>query len=275
MPEKETTLFAEERKQRIVELVQQKRKIVIPELCSHFGVSASTIRNDLRDLQAAGMITRTHGGAIINSKSGFEPLPLEKETRMPEAKRAIARAAARHVEEGDIIAIGTGTTTFELVKLLGGKRGLTVILNDIFFASYLERFDDINVIVVGGTLRKKFHYLQMPPGSDIFGDVNIDKAFISCNGVHPGRGITTPDRALAHDVRRMVDASSELYVICDSSKIGAVTFSRIVGIDRVDRLITDDHIEADDEAELRAADVELEIVPCDAPWNDSPATGKG
>lgn len=260
MHPRETALFAEERKQRIVELLKQRKKIVIPELCSHFGVSASTVRNDLRDLQNIGLLTRTHGGAIINSKSGFEPLPREKQTQMLEAKQAIARAAVRHVEEGDIIAVGTGTTTFEIVKLLGEKRGLTVILNDIFFASYLERFDDINVIVAGGTLRKNFHYLQMPPDTDLFNRVNIDKIFISCNGVHPARGVTTPDPALAHDIKRMVDASSELYVICDSSKIGSVTFSRIVDVHAIHRLITDDNIEDADAAELRAAEIELEIV---------------
>ena len=256
----ETALFAEERKQRIVELLQQQKKIVIPELCARFGVSASTIRNDLRDLQGAGMITRTHGGAIIKSKSGFEPLPREKQTQMLEAKQAIAAAAARHVEEGDIIAVATGTTTYELVKLLGEKRGLTVILNDISFAAYLEQYEDINVIVVGGTLRKNFHYLQMPPGSDFFSGINIDKVFISCNGVHPLRGVTTPDRALAHDVRCMVDASSELYVICDSSKIGCVTFSRIVEVNRINTLITDDNISDSDAADLRASEVNVEVV---------------
>jgi DeoR family fructose operon transcriptional repressor len=260
----ETVLFAEERKHCIVELLKQRKKIIIPELCSHFGVSASTVRNDLRDLQKVGLLTRTHGGAIINSKSGFEPLPTEKQTQMLEAKQAIARAAVRYIEDGDIIAVVTGTTTFEMIKLLGEKRGLTVILNDIFFASYLEQFDDINVIVVGGTLRKKFHYLQMPPDASAFDQVNIDKIFISCNGVHPTRGITTPDPVLAHDIRLMVDASAELYVICDSSKIGSVSFSRIVDISSVFKIITDDNIEHGDAEELHATEVNLEIVSCHA-----------
>lgn len=260
MSYKETALFAEERKQRIVELVKSKKKIVIPELCSHFGVSASTIRNDLRSLHEDGLITRTHGGAIINSKSGYEPLPFDKQSQSFDAKQAIARAAIEHVENGDVIAIGTGTTTFELIKLLGQKRGLTVIINDIFAAAYLEQFDDVNVIVVGGTLRKKFHYLQMAPNINWFQDINIDKTFISCNGVHLTRGITTPDPALAHDLRQMIDASSSVYVICDSSKIGSIAFSRIADLGQIDRLITDSNIEDDDAAELRLAELELEIV---------------
>ncbi|MDR1744714.1 MAG: DeoR family transcriptional regulator, partial [Planctomycetota bacterium] len=103
----EKLLFAEERRRRIVDLVNSRRKIVIPELVRRFGVSASTIRNDLRDLQDEEKITRTHGGAIINSKSGYEPLPLSKETQMLPAKKMIARASAAFVEDGDIIAVGT------------------------------------------------------------------------------------------------------------------------------------------------------------------------
>ena len=260
MPIKENVVFAEERKRQIVELINHKKKLIIPELCSRFGVSASTIRNDLRNLQDSGKLTRTHGGAILNSKSGFEPLPLDKETHRLEAKQAIAERALELVEDGDIIAVGTGTTTFEFVKRLGGKRGLTVILNDIYFAAFLERFEDVNVIVVGGTLRKKFHYLQMPAGADVFANMNIDKAFISCNGVHIERGVTTPDPALAHDVRRMVAASSELFLLCDSSKIGSVSFARITGTDRINALITDADIDDGDAAELRLAGVDIVVA---------------
>ncbi|MCC8166239.1 MAG: DeoR/GlpR family DNA-binding transcription regulator [Planctomycetes bacterium] len=241
---------------------QIKKKIVIPELCSYFGVSASTIRNDLRSLHEDGLITRTHGGAIINSKSGYEPLPFDKQSQRHDAKQAIALAAIEHVENGDVIAIGTGTTTFELIKLLTQKRDLTVILNDIYAAAYLEQTESINVIVVGGTLRKNFHYLQMPPNHNWFRDINIDKTFISCNGVHVSRGITTPDPALAHDLRQMIDASTSVYVICDSSKIGSIAFSRITDLDGVDRLITDNNIDDDDAAELQAAELDLEIVNC-------------
>ncbi len=261
MSYRETALFAEERKQRIVELVQSQKKIVIPELSSHFGVSASTIRNDLRSLHESGLITRTHGGAIVNSKSGYEPLPFDKQSQQHEVKQALARAAIEHVENGDVIAIGTGTTTFELVKLLYEREDLTVIVNDIFAAAYLEQFDNINVIVVGGTLRKKFHYLQMSPRIDWFGDINIDKTFVTGNGIHHLRGVTTPDPALAHDLKRMVDASASAFVLCDSSKIGTIAFARIAGLDQIDRLITDSHIEEDDAADLRAAELEVEIVP--------------
>lgn len=260
MSESEKAMFAEERRRRIVDIVNSERKIVIPELANRFGVSASTIRNDLRGLQDEGKITRTHGGAIINSKSGYEPLPLSKETQMLAAKKAIARTAAAFVEDGDIIAVGTGTTTYEFIKRLDPDKNLTVILNDIHFASYLERMNNFNIVLLGGTLRKQFHYLQMPAGSNYLAGVNIDKAFISCNGMHARRGVTTPDPALAYDVRQIIDASAELYVLCDSSKFGSVSFARIAGLDDINAVITDSRVGGDDVSEFRQAGVELLVA---------------
>ena len=93
MEERRQTVFAEERKQQILELISKNQKIVVPELCNYFGVSPSTIRNDLRVLQENGLITRTHGGAIRNSKVSLEPPPVTKQTQMLRQKEAIARAA--------------------------------------------------------------------------------------------------------------------------------------------------------------------------------------
>lgn len=267
-------MFAEERRRRIVELVHARRKIVIPELCGVFGVSASTIRNDLRELQEEGKITRTHGGAIINSKSGFEPLPLDKETQHLERKRAIGCRAAALVEDGDIIAIGTGTTTLELARCLNPELELTVIVNDIHIAACLERMNRYRVILLGGTLRNRFHYTQSNPNDGTLAELNIDKAFISCNGIDVNRGVTTPDPALAHDIQRVVAASAAVYVLCDSSKFGAVTFSRIIGVSEVTRVVTDSGMDEEDTALFRNAGVDLLIArpgeqPCEPSKNKS------
>lgn len=118
-------------------------------LCEMFGVSSSTIRNDLKQLEGKKLITRTHGGAIRNSKMGRELSPTDKETQMMPQKKAIARAALELIDDGDIIAVTTGTTTFELVKLLPEKKNLTVVVNDIRNAVWLEDHTDFNVYILG------------------------------------------------------------------------------------------------------------------------------
>ena len=87
------SLFAEERQRKIIETINANGKAVVPVLGEMFGVSSSTIRNDLKQLESKKLITRTHGGAIRNSKMGRELSPTDKETQMMPQKKAIARAA--------------------------------------------------------------------------------------------------------------------------------------------------------------------------------------
>ena len=137
-PQSEHPLFAEERKGQILELLRQKSKLLVPELCDYFDVSPATIRNDLRDLENERKLKRTHGGAISLEKTSFELDSRHKEIRNMEQKRQIAACAAKLIEDGDTIILDTGTTTLELAKCLSGKRDLTIVLNDIEIASLLR-----------------------------------------------------------------------------------------------------------------------------------------
>ena len=156
-PQSEHPLFAEERKGQILELLRQKSKLLVPELCDYFDVSPATIRNDLRDLENERKLKRTHGGAISLEKTSFELDSRHKEIRNMEQKRQIAACAAKLIEDGDTIILDTGTTTLELAKCLSGKRDLTIVLNDIEIASLLEESTQANLILIGGTLRHGFH----------------------------------------------------------------------------------------------------------------------
>lgn len=242
----EVEMFAEERKNKIVELINKQGKIVVPELCDIFGVSASTIRNDLKELETSGLIKRTHGGAISQSKVGRELLPTLSGGRMVEQKMKIAKFANSLVEDGDIIAISSGTTIFEFVKTLINKRNLTIILNDIQIAAWLEENTDFQIVILGGMLRNKYHILASPIKSELLELMNIDKTFISVNGIHITKGITTPDLETAMNYKRMIETSVKTYVLADSSKIGMVTFAKIMDISSASMIITDAGIEKED-----------------------------
>lgn len=247
-----STMFAEERKQQILELISKNQKIVVPELCNLFGVSPSTIRNDLRDLQDSNLITRTHGGAISNTKMSLEPSPSDKETKMLQQKAAIGRTAAELVDDNDIIAICTGTTTLEFAKCLLDKKGLTVVLNDIRIACFLEEHSDFILFILGGIVRKGFHYVNidgapMPP-------INIDKMFFSCNSLSAAMGATVPDFHLAANVASIMGIASETVLLCDSSKIGSVSFAQIASVGSIDTIVVDSGIESADLKELETHD---------------------
>jgi DeoR family fructose operon transcriptional repressor len=230
-------IFAEERQQQIVELLGKNRKIVVPELCARFGVSASTIRNDLKALHDAHLITRTHGGAISNSKVSHEPLPADKATRMYRQKQDIARRAAELVDDGDVIALCTGTTVAELARCLTAKKKLTVVVNDIRIASFLEQETDFTLFMLGGIIRRGFHYVNT--SGNPLPRISVDKVFFCCNGLTPAMGATVPDFHLAANIAEIIGLASESILLCDSSKLGTLAFSQIAPLEKISVIITD------------------------------------
>lgn len=258
--DKDRIVFAEERKAKIIEILQLKKKVVVPEMCDYFGVSASTIRNDLKELEDSGLIKRTHGGAILASKTNFEPAPVEKKIRMQQEKKAIAIQAAEMVEDGDTIAIDTGTTTMEFAKHITDKKNITVILNDILIAKYLEEHSTFNLILLGGPIRRNFHYTHSTINKNFLERINVDKFFMTCNGLSLSKGVTTPDIHLADLKRDIVSIASETILLCDSSKIGQVNFAQIIQVAELHSLVTDKGIEEEDVEKIRAQEVNLIIA---------------
>ncbi|MUG71528.1 DeoR family transcriptional regulator [Paenibacillus validus] len=241
------SLFSEERKNEIVKLINTKGKVLVPELVQHFKVSPATIRNDLRDLETLKLIKRTHGGAISieTPKVGFEPFYQQKMVEHIEQKRLIAKAALDFIEEGDIIILDTGTTTLELAKMLTNMN-ITVIVNDIDIARCLEDYPNIQVVLIGGNLRKKFRSTVGPFALKMLSEINVDKVFLAANGFSFNRGCTTPDINQAEIKKKFVEISNEAILLCDSSKIGKTSFVHFASASEITTLVTDQGIAQSD-----------------------------
>ncbi len=240
MPASEGALFVEERKIKILEFIEEHRKATVLELCGRFKVSSATIRNDLRDLETAGQLIRTHGGAMVKTKTGLEPDMSLRKVQNLEEKRRIAEAALRLVEDGDTIIMDTGTTTYELARLLGQKRDLTVVTNDLPIAMLLEDFDSVRVVVVGGMIRRKFHCTVAShfSGMNALADLTVDKAFMACNGFSLEKGASTPDMAHSETKRLMISIAARVVLLFDSSKMGRNSFAIFAPLDKIDAIVT-------------------------------------
>lgn len=232
-------LFAEERKQKILELLKRNKKITVPELCDSFNVSGATIRNDLRELENAQLIKRTHGGAILNTKTGFELDSKHKEVQNLQAKIRIAEIAIDLIENGDTIILDTGTTTLELAKKLKEKKNVTVVLNDLEIARCIENFDSVNLVFLGGNIRKHFHCTVGPAGIRMLSELTVDKAFMATNGLSIHKGATTPDVNHAEIKKAMIATANKVIMLCDSSKIGKNSFVQFALATQIDTIITD------------------------------------
>jgi len=232
-------LFAEERRDQILLMLKEQSKLLVPELCTHFDVSQATIRNDLRELEASGKLKRTHGGAIPVGKASFDPISRDKKVDHKDEKRRIAAMAASLVEDGDTIAIDTGTTTFELARLLVGRQRLTIVTNDLMIAFFLENNSDASVVLTGGMLRKGFHCTTGPSVHEQMSKYNVDKAFMATNALSLEKGLTTPGIDLADVKKAMIRIASQVVFLVDSSKFGRISFIKFADFDVADKIITD------------------------------------
>lgn len=257
----EENIFAEERKQLVVDLVNRQVKVTVAQLCEQFKVSPATVRNDLRELEFAGLLKRTHGGAISNRKTSYEPTFYEKMVENIEEKRAIAMAAAKMVQDGDTIAVDCGTTTLELAKCIINRKNLTVVTCDLQVALYLDRNSQATVILMGGILQRDLFYTSGPMTVEGLKDMNVDRVFLSANGLAPGKGVTSPNMVQAQQKEQMVRIGDEIILLADHSKLGKSSFIKYADLSQMDVLFTDDGADPRVVEQLRAEDgIEVEIV---------------
>jgi DeoR/GlpR family transcriptional regulator of sugar metabolism len=146
-------VFADERRQRILDLVRANGAVSLRELSRVVQNSEATVRRDLRLLESRGLLDRRHGGAVSTGGQGHEPTYSEKAVVAALEKDAIGGLAATLVEEGDAICVGAGSTTQAFVRHLVGFGELTVMTNSVLVAQSLARSRTVEVAMTGGTLR--------------------------------------------------------------------------------------------------------------------------
>lgn len=232
-------VFTEERLSKIVELLAGDRRVAVSELSRLLDVSESTIRRDLSLLEKQGLIKRTHGGAVPATSTAFEPSFIQKEIEFIEEKQSIGRKAAQMIEEGETVILDSGTTTLQIARYCATKRNLTVVTNSIHIALELSGAQEIEVVVVGGSLRKNTYALVGPVAEDGLRGLYADKVFLGVNGISPDRGLSTPNIVEARVKRAMLGAAREAIIVADHSKVGREAFASIAPIDRIQALVTD------------------------------------
>ncbi len=235
----EPDLYAEERKLKILELLRAKQKVSVNELAVRFGVSRPTIRTYMRDMEQSALLTRTHGGAIPRTQTGFELNTQQKKIVRLDDKRRIAAAALDLIDDGDTIILDTGTTTMELARLLHRKRALKVVTNDLDIARLLEDTESCETILVGGIVRKGFHCTVGLHGIDMCSQFSIDKAFMATNSFSPEKGASTPDVLQAEIKKAMLHVATKVILLCDSAKIGQNSFVTFASVKQLHELVTD------------------------------------
>lgn len=224
------------RQDEIHSLLQEYGNLSVPELAKRFKVSEMTIRRDLKNLAALGLIQREHGRAIYPPAIPLEALAI----KMGEAEREktrIGHLAASLIREGDSVIFDAGTTTLAVAQALNTK--CTAITNSIPIAGILGNRKDISVILTGGEVRDETFALVGPITRSVLKGFNADKLFLGATGVSVEHGLSTTNMLESEVKQEMLKLAKEVILVVHSAKIGEVYFHTFARWDSVDTLITD------------------------------------
>ncbi|MFB5944840.1 DeoR/GlpR family DNA-binding transcription regulator [Albibacterium profundi] len=244
----------------ILEKIKEEGKVSVLDLCDMLDVSSVTIRKDLKQLEDKNLLFRVHGGATLNNPYTMDRPVNVKEKLQTEEKNKIGVAASALIEVNDSIIIASGTTVMALARHIKTKESLTVITSAIQVAEVLLQNPEIDVLMLGGLLRRSSSSVMGPYAEDILKDFFCSKLFVGVDGIDLENGLTTTNVLEAHLNRQMMNVSNKTIVLADSSKFGKRGFGKICDIDEIDQIITDDGVSPHTVEQLEAKGVKVIIV---------------
>jgi len=250
--------YAPQRRARILERVRVDMSVDVLAIAKELGVSAPTVRRDLKDLESRGLIQRTHGGAIDISQVRYDLDLRKRESVNFEAKGRIGRKAAEQVVDGDTVFIDAGVTALPLAHALAKRRELMLITNGLDVAQLLADSQDNSLYVIGGEFRGLNRSFSGPSAIEMVAKFSIDKAFLCVASIDTERGIiSTVNPNFAALQREVIAISNRVAVIADISKFRRSALSMIAPLGDIDAVITADGLQPEWRHALDAHDVEI------------------
>ncbi len=232
-------MLAVERRNLILEKLQDEKKVVVSELSTLFDVSEETIRRDLDKLDKEGLATKSYGGAVLNENTSLDmPFNVRKKRNM-QGKQLIAELVSGLVQEGEHIIVDPSTTAVAIAKALKTRKRLTVITNSIEVLVELSDVSGWDIISTGGTLRENYLALVGPKATDVIGSFHVDRAIISCKGLDMEQGITDSNEMFSQVKQTMLKSAKQRILAADYTKFDNIAFSKICGLSSVDMVVTD------------------------------------
>lgn len=229
----------EERQNQIKALVDEQGQVVVPELSIYFNVSEATIRRDLEELDQQGLVRRAHGGAVRILKAPKEPPILQRIGDYPEEKARIGSAAVSLINSGETIFLGSGTTVIEVARSLPADIRLTVITNSLPVVNELAHHRDIELIVIGGMLRKSEQSLIGHVAEQAVREFRADRAFLGMHAIDTGCGFTNDYLPEITTDRAILGIALQVVILADHSKFGRVSSMLVAPVTAANVIITD------------------------------------
>ncbi len=247
-----------ERHRIILSAVQERPVVTIQDAMEYTGASEATIRRDIVALAGEGRLRKVRGGAeAIHPVTTLTARSFRQSQSINLAqKRAVARAAAEQCHDGETVIINGGTTTFQMVHYLTGRR-LQVLTNSFPISEHLLRHSRCTVMVPAGTIYREQSIILSPFENDGTAHFYAKRMFMGAQGVSP-LGIMESDALIIQSEQRLMRQAEELILLVDSSKFRNRSSLIICPLERATTIITDDGI--DDEARRMVEDAGIRLV---------------
>ncbi|GII89976.1 DeoR/GlpR family DNA-binding transcription regulator [Sinosporangium siamense] len=255
-------MLSEKRRSTLLHHVRTNGSVSVDDLADILGVSVSTVRRDLDEMDERGLLRRVHGGAMaISGGEATEVSLVERAIRNLDEKGRIAARAAELVKPGSVVLLTGGSTCAQMVPHLGRVRDLTVVTNSVAVAHAIGTSgDEVEVLVLGGLMRNTELSLLGHLTTQALADIHIDTAFFSAYGLDPDYGMLGAHLAEAETDRNMIRVARDLVVLADHTKFGQRSAVRIAPVSRINTVITDTSAPDAAVAGLRAHDVNVIIT---------------
>lgn len=228
------------RHESIIKLIKENGSATIPELIEMTKVSGVTIRKDLKFLEDKNLLFCTRGGASLTNPYANDRPIMEKALINPDKKQKVAKAALQLINENDSIMIGSGTTVFELAKILQPTRALTVITPAIKVTLELNEKSNIEVLQLGGLVRPNSTSVAGVHAEHILDNISCGMLFLGVDGIDVDFGFSISNLAEAGLNQRMIKSAQSVVILADSTKFGKRGIGKICDISDVQYVITDD-----------------------------------
>lgn len=249
-----------QRRMQILDILEKESKIKVSDLGQLFDISDVTIRNDLRDLEEAGLLERVHGGAIRSNKAYYSMTFKERLQTNRQEKLSIALKTVSLLSPGDTVMMDSGTTTLYIARELKTIKDLTIVTNSLAVAEEIGYRESVNVILIGGSLDPRYQFTYGDDAVQQLKKYRADLMIVSADGVSIEDGITTHHSKEAEVSRQMMARANRSVAVVDFSKVGRGSFAYINPADCLDMLVTDEKANQDELTSLREKGIKIIIA---------------
>jgi DeoR/GlpR family transcriptional regulator of sugar metabolism len=254
------TMFQEQRREKILELLRENGSCRVQELSALFHVSEPTIRQDLETLEKTHSVTRQHGGAFITGYASFTDKMKLEHTEFMEEKRRIGAKAAEFIKSGDSIILDSGSTLTELAKCLMDRKSLNIITTAINITLILGAEPTNHIILAGGELKAPTLSVTGEKAAAMFKDIYAEKLFLATGGFSLTAGLTYPGISDLPLKQAMINSAHTIFLLADSSKLEKIYFASLNCQKKINYLITDDKVDPGYVKSLN--DLGIEVIIC-------------